>query len=340
MTLGTILGASVRVLRRNPRPVVGVSLLVQGVIAIVTIIVTSYALTSLGDILTRELSGSLPTSADIGTVFLAYLNEFGTAALGLVGTTILLGIVSVEVARATLGERLPFAALWQRAKGRLLVLVGWALALVGAIILLFSVLIGLVVLAVAAVAGNSGNNAGGAIVAVLLGLLVLFGGFIVLLWLGIKLSLVPTILVIERLTLGKAMRRSWSLTRGYFWRTLGIELLVWLILAVASGVIETPVAGILLVINGLGHPTGSGLDALAATSTLTTVITTVIKAIVATITAIVSAASTALIYLDLRIRKEGLDLQLMRFVDARQAGRTDVADPYLVAPSPQDTTNA
>jgi hypothetical protein len=104
------------------------------------------------------------------------------------------------------------------------------------------------------------------------------------------------------------------------------------------------VAGILLVVNGLTHPTGSGLDALAATDTLSVVITTVLKAIVATITAIVSTASTALIYLDLRIRKEGLDLQLMRFVDARQAGRTDVADPYLVAPSlapsPPDATNA
>jgi hypothetical protein len=339
MTLGTILGASFRVLRRNPRPVVGVSLIVQGIIAIVTIVVTSYALTSLGGILTRELAGALPSSSEIGTVFLAYLNDFGTAALGLIGTNILLGIVSLEVARATLGERLPLAALWRRARGRLLVLVGWALAMVAAIVLLFGILIGLVVLAVAGAAGSSGNNVGGALVAIVLGLLLLFGGVIVLFWLGVKLSLVPTVLVIERLPLGRAMRRSWALTRGYFWRTLGIELLVWLILSVASGVIETPVAGILLVVNGLTHPTGSGLDALAATDTLSVVITTVLKAIVATMTAIVSTASTALIYLDLRIRKEGLDLQLMRFVDARQAGRTDVADPYVVAPPLPDATN-
>jgi hypothetical protein len=319
--------------------VVGVSLIVQGIIAIVTIVVTSYALTSLGGILTRELAGALPSSAEIGTVFIAYLNDFGTAALGLIGTNILLGIVSLEVARATLGERLPLAALWRRARGRLLVLVGWALAMVAAIVLLFGILIGLVVLAVAGAAGSSGNNVGGALVAIVLGLLLLFGGVIVLFWLGVKLSLVPTVLVIERLPLGRAMRRSWALTRGYFWRTLGIELLVWLILSVASGVIETPVAGILLVVNGLTHPTGSGLDALAATDTLSVVITTVLKAIVATITAIVSTASTALIYLDLRIRKEGLDLQLMRFVDARQAGRTDVADPYVVAPPLPDATN-
>jgi hypothetical protein len=43
---------------------------------------------------------------------------------------------------------------------------------------------------------------------------------------------------------------------------------------------------------------------------------------------------TALIYIDLRMRKEGLDLQLMRFVDARQAGNADVPDPYLPASIP------
>ncbi|MDQ1552650.1 MAG: hypothetical protein QOD50_2072, partial [Actinomycetota bacterium] len=35
-----------------------------------------------------------------------------------------------------------------------------------------------------------------------------------------------------------------------------------------------------------------------------------------------------------RIRKEGLDLALMRFVDARQAGNADVPDPYLPTSNP------
>jgi hypothetical protein len=340
MTLGTILGASFRVLRRNPRPIVGVSLVIHGIIAVLTILITSYALTSLTRTLTSQLSGSIPTASDIGGVFLADLGQIATLALGLIGTTILLGIVTLEVSRGTLGERLPLAALWRRARGRLLVLVGWAFALVGVIVLTIAIIVFVAILIAGAIAASGSGTGASIALGVLVGFLLLAGATVIALWIGIKLSLVPSVLVTERLTLGKAMRRSWGLTKGYFWRTLGIELLVALILSVAGSVVTGPVGVILLVVTGLSHPTGIDQASLDSTARLVTVISTSVGAIVATITAIVSTASTALIYLDLRIRKEGLDLQLMRFVDARQAGRTDVADPYLVAPSPPDATSA
>jgi hypothetical protein len=49
----------------------------------------------------------------------------------------------------------------------------------------------------------------------------------------------------------------------------------------------------------------------------------------------VQASSTALIYIDLRMRKEALDLQLIRFVEARQVGDDSITDPYATPlPSP------
>ena len=45
----------------------------------------------------------------------------------------------------------------------------------------------------------------------------------------------------------------------------------------------------------------------------------------------VQSAATALIYLDLRIRREGLDLELARFVEAKQSGDQAVPDPYLTS---------
>ncbi len=42
------------------------------------------------------------------------------------------------------------------------------------------------------------------------------------------------------------------------------------------------------------------------------------------------SSATALIYIDLRMRKEGLDVELVRFVEARQAGDASVPDPYLL----------
>jgi len=46
----------------------------------------------------------------------------------------------------------------------------------------------------------------------------------------------------------------------------------------------------------------------------------------------VMSATTAVIYIDLRMRKEGLDLELIRFVEARSAGEPEPPDPYLSAP--------
>ncbi|MCW2601779.1 MAG: hypothetical protein JWM02_3608, partial [Frankiales bacterium] len=58
-------------------------------------------------------------------------------------------------------------------------------------------------------------------------------------------------------------------------------------------------------------------------------VTTIVGALIGAITSIVSTAADSLIYIDLRIRKEGLDLDLQRFVEARSAGTPGVTDPYL-----------
>ena len=50
----------------------------------------------------------------------------------------------------------------------------------------------------------------------------------------------------------------------------------------------------------------------------------------------VQAALVAVIYIDLRMRKEGLDLELERYVELRDAGQP-VGDPYAV-PEPVATT--
>jgi hypothetical protein len=59
------------------------------------------------------------------------------------------------------------------------------------------------------------------------------------------------------------------------------------------------------------------------------VVQIVLTVVIATITSVVMTATSALLYLDLRMRKEGLDLQLTRFVEARQMGADDHSNPYL-----------
>jgi len=329
MTLGTILGASFRVLRRNPRPVVGFSLIIHAIVLLITLVVTGlFTVNALNGYFQAVSSGNFTqasASSAIGSFVLAEVGAVVTGLFAYAGQAILQGIVTMDVARGTLGEKLPLRALWGRARGRILVLVGWALLVVGVALVALVVMFGGDVLLFAV-----GGTAGIAIGIILL-ILIFAGGAVLAALLWTKLSLVPSALVLERLPLGQAIRRSWSLTRGFFWRTFGIELLVAVMVGIAASIVELPVTIVVEILTLLANPTGVSNSASSLTSVFgaTEIAGSIATAIAETITAIIAAASTALIYIDLRMRKEGLDLQLVRFVDARAAGHTDIPDPYL-----------
>ncbi|MCU1550200.1 MAG: hypothetical protein JWR36_760 [Glaciihabitans sp.] len=329
--LGDILGASFKVLRRNPRPVVGVSLIIKLIVAVITI-GTMGLLTVSG--VSSAINAADPnfTQFGLGQLVQTEATSIVTLILGIVADAILQGIITLEVARGTLGEKLPLSALWRRARGRVWALIGWAAAVGGALLAAFLIVF-VAIIALVALGGPAGIAFG-----ILLGVLVAIGGLVLSFWLGTKLSMVPSALVLERVKLGAAIKRSWSLTRGYFWRTLGIELLVAVIVAVAAGIVLTPV-GIVVALLTLSTQTSvTDPVPVGQTSILTFAITTLVSAIVGAITAIISTAADSLIYIDLRIRKEGLDLDLLRFVEARDSGATDIPDPYLVSASRTEPT--
>jgi len=343
MGLGAILGASFRVLRRNPRPVVGISLIIHAILALISIAVTALltanalgryfdALDSISS--SGQLSKTSLVSAGSSLV-IASATTLVSAIFTYAGQTILQGIITMEVSRGTLGEKLPLSALWARSRGRIGALLGWAGLVILVSFLVFGIVVGGLVLLFA-----FGGSAG-IVVGIILAILFVLGGIVVGVWLWTKLSLVPSAIIIERLPLRGAVRRSWNLTRGYFWRTFGIEILVALIVGAAGSIIETPVTLIVEVLSLLGNPTGVAHSGAAVASVfgVTQIAGTITMAVVETITAVISTAATALIYIDLRIRKEGLDLALMRYVDARAAGATDVSDPFIAQPVAVPTTS-
>ena len=323
MTLGTILGASFRVMRRNPRPTFGVSLALNGIVAIIALLVVGLVSAFAG-------SASEVDPTDVSASFsnaLAGPDSIGTyvqAALLFFATAILQGIISMEVARGTLGEKLPFRTLWALTKGRIWALIGWSLLSSIVVAVVLTVVIVLVVLAAFAIGGNGGIAFG-----VGVGILVLLGSVVIAFWLSTRFALVASGIVVERLSIVNAVRRSWSLTQGYFWRTLGILLLVAVMINIATSIITVPVGLIIGVSTVVGNPSGD-LSATSSVGVWTTVASIVISALVGSVTAIITAAVSSLLYLDLRIRKEGLDLELIRFVEARQSG-TPLPDPFLPA---------
>jgi membrane-anchored glycerophosphoryl diester phosphodiesterase (GDPDase) len=261
------------------------------------------------------------SNGTVGLILLAYLVPI---TLGVFGLAITQGVFAMEVARGTVGEKLTLRGLWRRSKGRLWPLIGWLWAVAGTAILLYLVFIMVIVLA-AAIGGG-----GGVALAILFGLFGGLGALALVAWLYVKLSLVPAALLVERLTLRRALARSWSLTRGYFWRTLGIELLVGVILNVAASVVTAPLEFVFIAVSGTFNQTGDHTTAIVITVILG-VVTVALTVVVGAVAMVVQSASTALLYIDLRMRKEALDLQLIRFVEARQVGDESMADPYLVA---------
>jgi hypothetical protein len=325
LAFGTLLGASFQVLRRNPRPMFGFALIITAIVSLsaglVVGLVTVGALTRIESALDEDVD-----AIAAGSIALIILAGLVAVALSLVASAILQGVVSLEVARGTLGEKLRLGGLWRAARGRIGALIGWTLlltaALVVAIVIVILIIVGL------SIAGG----AAGVVVGVLLGL-ALFGGLAVLgSWIGTRLALVPSALMIERLPLRAAITRSWTLSIGYFWRTFGTLILVAFILSFAGQIITTPVQLVFSLGGGLLNPNADE-DAMLGTLLVGSLVTTVISVVIGAISAVVQSATAALIYIDLRMRKEGLDLELAHFVEARQAGATEIADPFLPRPA-------
>lgn len=331
---GALLAAPFQVLKRNPKATFGSALLVQAGSLIVSLIViglVTYWAVSRIDAAPVAERDAVSAGATVTIVLSAIL----PIALSVIASALLQGVIVLEVARATLGEKLRLAALWRTAGRRLWVLVLWTLVLSAVLVVAVGVIAGIVTLLVVL---------GGTWIALAVAVGI-FGGLGLLVcgvWLFTRTSLVPSLIVLERLTIRQSVRRSWSLTTGYFWRTFGVQFLVAAIVNVITQVVVTPLTFLFSISLSLVDPTGA-LDSLVP-SAIVYVLVLLVSLVLGAIAAVVQSATTALIYIDLRMRKEGLDLELQRFVEARSSGTSAspaLPDPYLPAPTrahPASTT--
>ncbi|HEV7567305.1 MAG TPA: hypothetical protein VGO31_15270 [Microbacteriaceae bacterium] len=319
---GTLIGAPFQVLRRNPRATFGSALIIQLVIVVASLVtvggVSAFALTRVAMANAAERDTVLA-----GAIASIAISALVPIALGIVGSAFLQGVMVTEVARATLGEKLTMRSLWRLARRRLGSLTVWVLILAGVLIGVVLVLAGLVALLV--ISGPIGVAIG-----VVVGILGALGCLVLLAWLYTKTSLVPCLIVLERATIRASIARSWSLTTGHFWRTFGAQFLVAVIVNVVAQVVTTPLSLIYAFAVALVAPNGS-VDANSGaivTAVVSYVLLILLSVVIGAATSVVQASTVVLIYIDLRMRKEGLDLELVRFVEARETG-SEVRDPYL-----------
>lgn len=336
LSFGTILGSSFRVMRRNPGPTFGLSLLLYGFVAIAYAVILGGFFAFATD---RVSSASNDDQADImaGAAGLLMLLSLIPIGLSIAAAGIVQGILSLEVSRATLGEKLKLRGLWRLARGRIGTLVLWALltttVLVAFVAVVFAATVAVTfVFAMSAVAGSDSFSPSSTAVATLVSIFVMFGaGLIVValsVWLGIKTSLVPSIIVLERLGLFAAIARSWRLTRGHFWRTFGIQILIGVVVNVAASIVTFPLqiisSFLVALINPLGDSTGIIIGSVALA-----ILVILLSVVIGAIGLVMQSSSLALIYVDIRMRNEGLDLELLHYVEAKRSETPGVENPYL-----------
>jgi hypothetical protein len=316
--VGEILDGAVTTIRRNPAPMLGLSAIVA--------VLTQLLGVGLGYLFLQDMAdlASLSPTAGPGEVLSALAGVIGASAIVVIvtwiATVILTGILTVVVSRAVLGERPTVGEAWTAARRRLprLLLLTVVYSLIWLAPFLLATALALLLLA----AGASGEVAAG--IGAIVGLLAVP----VAIWLYVRYALSGPTLMLESapsatgdsrpIGVVGALRRSAALVRGSWWRLFGILLLILLIAGIISQVISVPFALPALFIDE--QPTDSQF-------LLTLIVSAVGGIVAATITAPFTAAATALLYVDRRIRREGLDIELARAAGLSIPGRTDVAAP-------------
>jgi hypothetical protein len=320
LSFGTILGRSFVALRQNPRVLLGFALVVQTLaylLVLVAIAAVAFATFSRLDTLqpgTEEFDTVLAGSVAI-TLIAGIVLGLGAGALGV----IVQGIVVSEVAHAAVAEKLTLGGLWQRVKPVAWRLMGYALLLVLALL----IGVGLVALGVIGLAVASPPAAIG------LTILLVLAAIPLIWWLSTKLLLTPAVIILERATMWEAIGRSWTLVRGRFWVALGVILVISLTFSAVGQVISFPLtilsSGITTIIAPTGSPDASAIIGVIVVLLLAQILTLLIQSVAV----VVQSTATALVYIDCRMRREGLDLDLLAYVERRDAGATVLQDPYL-----------
>jgi hypothetical protein len=137
-------------------------------------------------------------------------------------------------------------------------------------------------------------------IVILGGLVILIGLVFCLLpgiWLWVSFAVALPVLMTEGLRGRKALGRSFRLVRGRWWRTLVLLVLAFLLVSIVAGIVSFAVAAVAFV-----RPDNPFVLFLigALSSTAGALVTTPF-----------SAAYHTVLYFDLRVRKEGFDLQLL-----------------------------
>lgn len=293
LSLGDMYSGVIRAIRGNVGSTMG---LAAGTTAAFLVPMTALAAWVSGQTVTYDITVTLGSLA-------GYIPSIGSW----LSSILLAGFMAYVVGQGVLGRRVTPAETLRNTMRRIgalllatFLIVGSGLVVGG---LAFFLLVGL------AMAGGSSDSGD---MAVLVGVLVVLPVVMVaVLVLQTYFSFTTPSIVLERLSAPRAIARSWRLVgppnRSGFWRILGIRILTSIVSGVIGQLVATPMTTMAAILLGLGVSESIGSMYLMGL--------TVLQGVVAMLTGILVtpfvAGVDAVLYIDARIRREALDVQLL-----------------------------
>ncbi|MCX5343183.1 glycerophosphoryl diester phosphodiesterase membrane domain-containing protein [Streptomyces atratus] len=295
--VGEILDGAVSTMRAHWRTVLGITLTVSVIAQIAIILVQRYLLPEPAAI-DPNATGSEALRQTADSAQSSLVNSVPSLLITMIATLITTSVLTVVISRSVLGRPVTLSDAWAEARPRLAQLLGLTLllALISAAIMTAGLLPGMLV----------GSAAGAGLIVI-----GLMAAFVVVIWLMVRFCLASPALMLERQSITTSMRRSAKLVRGAWWRTFGILALTGLLTLVVSVIIAIPFSVIAMAMDGGG--VGSFLtDGSTDFGWPFLIVSGIGQVITATITYPLSAGVMALLYIDQRIRREALDIELAR----------------------------
>ncbi len=290
LNLADILDMIVRIYREHFGQLMGICAVVLAPLGVLQVLMT-----------TSMISGILSESPEdlaLGTSPVVFALAFVYMLLMAVSTPVMQGATAKAIASYYLGTATTVGAVYRFALRKWLTLIGVMLLMglvVGGGAIVCMIPVGVMI---GVSGGMMGDNAGLAILTGVMAVLLGFVAVVAVTYVGTMLYFCGLVVVLEDSPAVAALRRSWSLVRGHFWRVFGTVLLLSIMVSIARAIMVYPIQFALTLL---------GEDWLQVTYA----VTQGIDVVAGVLTFPLAIAGTVLLYYDLRIRKEGFALAAM-----------------------------
>lgn len=307
LSIGDLFQGTFAAIRSNPKVIFTFSIVTMAVVGLVVGLADAFALqrfpswdSTFTDPNSFDPSGSFWGVSLTGPLL---FTQVAVSLLQAAATVLLTGMLVLAVSNAIVGANRDLKGTWEQLKPRFWRLVGTTI-LVGLIV--GAVLIVMVIPVLIATAFTITSDGGYALLGLLIFALII-GAVVVMIWLAVRLYFATMCVVVENISPTDALKRSWQLTKGSSWRILGRVILMLLVVGTATSLLSGTVGAVSMALFGLSSSTW-----------LAAFLTTFLSSIVSGLVQPVSAAYGALMYVDERIRKEGLAPRLQAALVSNQ----------------------